>query len=52
MGQKTHRLDCRRMEIVICISRMRNPTLMNREKNCQARFAAETRQSRDRQRIS
>jgi hypothetical protein len=53
MGQKTHKLDCRRMEIVICISRMRNPTLMNREKNCrQGRFAAETRQSRGRQRIS
>jgi hypothetical protein len=38
--------------IVICISRMRNRTLTNREKNCrQGRFAAEARQSRDRQRI-
>jgi hypothetical protein len=34
-------------------SRLRNPTLTNREKNCrQGRFAAETRQSRGRQRIS
>jgi hypothetical protein len=40
-------------EIVICIARLRNPTLTNREKNCrQGRFAAETRQSRGRQRIS
>jgi hypothetical protein len=32
---------------------LRNPTLTNREKNCrQGRFAAETRQSRGRQRIS
>jgi hypothetical protein len=31
--------------IVICIARLRNPTLTNR-------FAAETRQSRGRQRIS
>jgi hypothetical protein len=39
--------------IVICIARLRNPTLTNREKNCrQGRFAAETRQSRGRQRIS
>jgi hypothetical protein len=39
--------------IVICITRLRNPTLTNREKNCrQGRFAAETRQSRGRQRIS
>jgi hypothetical protein len=38
--------------IVICISRMRNRTLTNREKNCrQGRFAAETRQSRGGQRI-
>jgi hypothetical protein len=52
MGQKTHKLDCRRMEIVICIARLRNPTLTNREKNCrQGRFAAEARQSRDSQRI-
>jgi hypothetical protein len=36
--------------IVICISRMRNRTLTNREENCrQGRFAAEARQSRDRQ---
>jgi hypothetical protein len=35
--------------LLICISRMRNRTLTNREKNCrQGRFAAETRQSRDR----
>jgi hypothetical protein len=41
------------LKIVICISRMRNRTLTNREKNCrQGRFAAETRQSRGRQRIS
>jgi hypothetical protein len=41
------------VEIVICIARLRNPTLTNREKNCrQGRFAAETRQSRDRRRIS
>jgi hypothetical protein len=40
-------------KIVICIARLRNPTLTNREKNCrQGRFAAETRQSRGRQRIS
>jgi hypothetical protein len=40
-------------KIVICISRMRNRTLTNREKNCrQGRFAAETRQSQGRQRIS
>jgi hypothetical protein len=39
--------------IVICIARQRNPTLTNREKNCrQGRFAADTRQSRGRQRIS
>jgi hypothetical protein len=39
--------------IVICIARLRNPTLTNREKNCrQGRFAADTRQSRGRQRIS
>jgi hypothetical protein len=39
--------------IDICIARLRNPTLTNREKNCrQGRFAAETRQSRGRQRIS
>jgi hypothetical protein len=39
--------------IVICIARLRNPTLTNREKNCrQGRFAAETRQSQGRQRIS
>jgi hypothetical protein len=32
-------------------SYLRNPTLTNREKNCrQGRFAAETRQSRGRQR--
>jgi hypothetical protein len=43
----------RRPKIVICIARLRNPTLTNREKNCrQGRFAAETRQSRDRQKIS
>jgi hypothetical protein len=41
------------LDIVICISRMRNRTLTNPEKNCrQGRFAAETRQSRGRQRIS
>jgi hypothetical protein len=41
------------VKIVICIARLRNPTLTNREKNCrQGRFAAETRQSRGRQRIS
>jgi hypothetical protein len=41
------------LKIVIYISRMRNRTLTNREKNCrQGRFAAETRQSRGRQRIS
>jgi hypothetical protein len=35
------------VKIVICIARLRNPTLTNREKNCrQGRFAAETRQSR------
>jgi hypothetical protein len=40
-------------KIVICIARLRNPTLTNREKKCrQGRFAAETRQSRGRQRIS
>jgi hypothetical protein len=40
-------------QIVICIARLRNPTLTNREKNCrQGRFAAETRQSRGCQRIS
>jgi hypothetical protein len=40
-------------QIVICILRMRNRTLTNREKNCrQGRFAVETRQSRGRQRIS
>jgi hypothetical protein len=40
-------------KIVICISRMRNRTLTNREKNCRrGRLAAETRQSRGRQRIS
>jgi hypothetical protein len=40
-------------KIVICIARLRNPTLTNREKNCrQGRFAAETRQSRGLQRIS
>jgi hypothetical protein len=39
--------------IVICIARLRNPTLTNREKNCrQGRFAVETRQSRGGQRIS
>jgi hypothetical protein len=39
--------------IVICIARLRNPTLTNQEKNCrQGHFAAETRQSRGRQRIS
>jgi hypothetical protein len=39
--------------VVICIARLRNPTLTNREKNCrQGRFAAETRQSQGRQRIS
>jgi hypothetical protein len=38
--------------IVMCIARLRNRTLTNREKNCrQGRFAAETRQSRGRQRI-
>jgi hypothetical protein len=43
----------RRPRIVICISRMRNRTLTYREKNCrQGRFAAETRQSQGRQRIS
>jgi hypothetical protein len=40
-------------KIVICIARLRNPTLTNREKNCrQGRFAAETRQSQGGQRIS
>jgi hypothetical protein len=40
------------LKIVIYISRMRNRTLTNREKNCrQGRVAAETRQSRGRQRI-
>jgi hypothetical protein len=44
---------CSTKAIVICIARLRNPTLTNREKNCrQGRFAAETRQSRGRQRIS
>jgi hypothetical protein len=38
--------------IVMCIARLRNRTLTNREKNCrQGRFAAETRQSRGRQRM-
>jgi hypothetical protein len=37
------------LKIVICIARLRNPTLTNREKNCRQ---GETRQSRGRQRIS
>jgi hypothetical protein len=50
---RQHTFFYARSKIVICIARLRNPTLTNREKNCrQGRFAAETRQSRGRQRIS
>jgi hypothetical protein len=52
-GQKILAVIVYQFKIVICIARLRNPTLTNREKNCrQGRFAAETRQSRGRQRIS